>query len=444
MRCVSFEVLDAARPRLRVAAARVRAPFGHGGLRSAGITRLLALVAVGAISATAAPCALAAEPPRPRAGIVPLELSQVAKASGPELRLDDPDMTLSGKRVRFLAQIAEVGRTADGEQVLVLTDGSARLVLRAPSVLESPERLTPGQDWEVITRLDRPVQLPDGRAAIAAMPDLLVKTPGLPSDEKPTDVVVRVVGETMFRDPGIEPYESEEPVYRMRIVDRGNGIGAEFDDPRASAVAVAKDDQGRTMYNAIRTERAADGREKTTSCIFRSEDGKLRNVEVGEVVVDPAGKRSGEKSVNLIDDQFNDTWSARKRSFEPNTYAGACLGNAITGFPLATTKVVRFYVYGGDGIPVPLYAYVDGEETLDVRGRPERAVRIRVGLDVRQTARAVDVPEVWRQHAESASEVWFGGESTYWIAADAPHTMLRFAGVMGRPGSPDVVIDRIR
>ena len=79
-----------------------------------------------------------------------------------------------------------------------------------------------------------------------------------------------------------------------------------------------------------------------------------------------------------------------------------------------------------------------------MRGRSEQAVRIRLGLDVRQLSRSVDVPEVWRQHAESAGEVWFSGESNYWIAKAAPHPLLRFAGPLGAPGSPEAVIERIR
>ncbi|HEY8517067.1 MAG TPA: hypothetical protein VIS07_16270 [Candidatus Binatia bacterium] len=385
----------------------------------------------------------AQEPPRPRAGIVPLELSQVAKASGPELRLSDPDMTLAGKRVRFLADGVQTERTAAGEDVLVLTGDDARVVFRLPGPLENPERLTAGQEWEVIARLDREVKLADGRSAIAVMPDLLVKTPGLPSEEKPTDVIARVAGETFLVDPPLTPYESSEPVYRLRVTDPGRGLERDFIVPGPSAIAAAKDDQGRTMYNAIRTDRAEDGREKTTSCIFRNEGGRLRNVAYGEVVIDQAGNRSDEVYVDLEREQFNDTWSARKRDFEPNTYVGTCLGVAIAGFP-QSARVVRFYVWGGSGIPVPVYAYVDGEETLEVRGRPERARRIRVGLDVRQAARSIDVPEVWRQHAESAGEVWFSGETTYWISTTPPYDMLRFEGALGPPGSPEVVIERIR
>jgi hypothetical protein len=95
--------------------------------------------------------------------------------------------------------------------------------------------------------------------------------------------------------------------------DFARGIGVPLKDPAAAAdlivagktrtidLAVAKDGQGRTMYNAIRTDRAADGRERTTSCIFRNDGGRLRNVAFGEVDVDPAGKRSNENSFNLED-----------------------------------------------------------------------------------------------------------------------------------------------
>ncbi|MBM4246672.1 MAG: hypothetical protein FJ148_23235 [Deltaproteobacteria bacterium] len=403
--------------------------------------RLVALALALVASAAARPAR--AEAPRQRAGIVPLELAQVAGATGTELAT--ADTTLAGKRVRFTAKVAETGRTPAGEAILVLTDGGARVVFRMPDVLERAERLTPDVEWEVIARLDRPVQLADGRAAIAVMPDILVKTPGLPAEEKPTDVIAQVVGATMLVDPPLVPFESEEPLYRMRITDPGKGLKREFTELRASALASAKDDQGRTMYNAIRTDRAEDGRERTTSCIFRSDGGELRMVEYGEVEVEPAtGRRSNETGVNLENEQFNDTWSARKRSFERNTYAGVCMGTAISGFPLGRARVVRIYVYGGRGIPVPVYAYQDGEETLDVRGRPERATRIRMGLDVRQTSKSIDVPEVWRQHAEAGSEVWFSGESTYWIASAPPHEVLKFEGPLGPPGAPEAVVERIR
>jgi hypothetical protein len=398
-----------------------------------------------AITIASAVRSVHAEAPAPKAGIVPLDLAQVATATGPKLESSKLDTSLAGKRVRFTAQVAETGATGAGEAILILTDGGDRVVFRMPDVLERAERLTPGVEWEVIARLDRPVQLADGRAAIAVMPDILVKTPGLPAEEKPTDVIAKVVGETMLLDPPLVPFESEEPLYRTRITDPGKGLKQEFTEQRASALATAKDDQGRTMYNAIRTDRAGDGRERTTSCIFRNDGGKLRLVEFGEVEIDPAtGRRSKETSINLEREQFNDTWSARKRSFEPNTYAAGCLSTAMSGFPLGSAKVVRLYVYGGRGIPLPVYAYLDGEETLDVRGRSERAIRIRVGLDVRQTSQSIDVPEVWRQHAEAAGEVWFAGESTYWIAAAPPHDVLKFEGPLGPPGAPEAVVERVR
>lgn len=403
-----------------------------------------AVVVTGAlVLLAAAPPARADAPPPPRAGIVPLELGQVARASGPELRIDDPDISLANKRVRFLAEVAEIGRTAAGEDFIVLTGDGSRLVFRLPGPLDGGTQLVPGKEWEVIARLDRPVQLGDGRAAIAVMPDALVKTPGLPSEQKPTDVVVRVAGADFLRDPGLVPYESDEPLYRVTVLDPGKGVERDFLTPGRSALAEAKDSAGRTMYNAIRIDRADDGRERTTSCIFRNEAGRLRNVAYAEVEMDAAGNRVDETSIDLESDQFNDTWSARKRDFEPNTYAATCLGTAIAGFPIEDA-VVRFYVYGGTGLPIPVYAYVDGEETVSVRGRPERAKRIRIGLDVRQAARNVDVPEVWRDRAEAAGEVWFAGETTYWIAAEPPHLMLRFEGPLGPPGSPEARIERIR
>ena len=69
---------------------------------------------------------------------------------------------------------------------------------------------------------------------------------------------------------------------------------------------------------------------------------------------------------------------------------------------------------------------------------------IRTGLDVREASRAIDVPEKWRDAAEAGSEVWYAGESTWWIAAEAPHEVLRYRGLLGAPGSAEVETDRSR
>lgn len=95
-------------------------------------------------------------------------------------------------------------------------------------------------------------------------------------------------------------------------------------------------------------------------------------------------------------------------------------------------------------MPAPVYAFVDGQETLQTRGRSERAHRIRVGLDVRRAATEVDVPEPFKREAEASVETWYSGDSTYWIAAQEPHDLLRFEGPLGPPGAPVVRIDRIR
>src|SRR5581483_11857545 len=139
---------------------------------SRGLAVAFAIAAWWTASAGGLGVALASdEPPRPKAGIVPLELAQVAGASGEDLRIASPAMSLAGKRVRFVGKVAEVSATADGQQVVVVTDGDARVVLRMPGVLEDPSRLDRAKEWEDIARLDRPVGLADGRQAIAVAPD---------------------------------------------------------------------------------------------------------------------------------------------------------------------------------------------------------------------------------------------------------------------------------
>ena len=106
--------------------------------------RVTALALAAALSASFSAPGARAEAPRPKAGIVPTDLDTVAAAKGPSLESGALDTTLSGKRVRFVAQVAETGRTPAGEAVLVLADGGTRVIFRMPDVLERAERLTPG------------------------------------------------------------------------------------------------------------------------------------------------------------------------------------------------------------------------------------------------------------------------------------------------------------
>ncbi len=407
---------------------------------------LLAALAIPAALVLLAPAPARGEkPPEPRAGIVPLEMKWVAAARGDELRLDDPagpEIALAGKRVRFTARVAEVGRTATGEDFVALRSGDDRLVLRLPGPLEDPARLSGDATWEVIARLDRPVALGEGRAAIAVAPDLLIKTPGLPSAVAPGDVIVRVAGTDSFVDPRLPDEEAQAPLYRVEITRPG--ALADFVEPGRSGTGNVSDASGQRFLDHRSVSRAKDGRERAVRCQFRIVDGKLRNMAWGEVDLSAGGERTRERWVDFEENEFTDKWSARQRRFPPNTYATPCLSVAMAGFPLGEARVVRFFLFGDSGMPTPLYAYLDGEETIAVRGRSERAHRVKLGLDVRETARAIEVPEVWRHHAEMASEVWFAGESTYWIAAEAPHVVLRYRGPLGGPGAPEAVVERTR
>jgi len=410
---------------------------------SRGLAVAFAIAAWWTASAGGLGVALASdEPPRPKAGIVPLELAQVAGASGEDLRIASPAMSLAGKRVRFVGKVAEVSATADGQQVVVVTDGDARVVLRMPGVLEDPSRLDRAKEWEVIARLDRPVGLADGRQAIAVAPDALVKTPAPPSEVREGDVIVRVAAAASFVDPRLEGWETEDPLYRTRVIAAGRR--PEFLHPGMSALAYVTGDDGKRFIESRAVNRADDGRQLAVRCQFRIDGGTLRNIAYGEVELSPTGERTSETWVDFEDQQYHDKWSARLRSFPLNTVAASCLSVAISGFPFAEARVVRFYLWGDNKMAVPLYAYVDGEETIDVRGRPERARRVKLGLDVRESAKSIDVPEVWRHFAEAGGEVWFSGEVTYWVAAASPHVVLRYRGLLGTAGGPEVEIDRTR
>lgn len=409
--------------------------------RAARVMLLLALA--GAAIPVAGPVAqaYADRAPRPKAGIVPLDLSVVARASGADLRLSEPDMTLAGKRVRFVARLDSLEALPDGRCAATFSSGDSRVALVLPAPLEEAGRLDRSRDWEVIARLLAPAALPGGRAAIAVSADALVKTPGLPSQERPDDVVARVEGASSFSDPGLPPWESEQPLYRTKVLEEGRVRS--FTKPEATALAATADERGRFLeYRA--NLRADDGRMLAVQCRYRLVDGLLRNFAYATVEIAPSGERSNETAVDFEDDRWHDKWSAREKPFPANTYATSCLFPALSGFPVGGRRVVRFHAWGDNRMPVPLYAYLDGEETLDVRGRPEAALRVRVGLDVREAGRSIDVPDAFRDLAEAGGEVWFADESTWWIAKEPPRVVLRYRGPLGAPGSPEVQTDRVR
>jgi len=401
---------------------------------------LCAAAACAAQLALGAPDA-SAKPPAPRAGAIPVEIEQIVESSGDRLHSDDLELDLAGARVRFTGEVEKVGRTAGGESYVVLSDGGDELTLRLPGPLDAPEKLEATEEWEIIGRLDRPVQI-EGERAIAVGPDILVKTPGLVGEERPDDVIVRVAGAESFSAPSVEPWEEEKPLYRVDIEKQGT-LSRDFVLPGPTAFAKAERG-GKTLYDYQQVMRAADGRTSSIRCVFRLENGHLRNTSYGEVELAADGSRTKQSWVDFEKETFHDTWSARRKPFPPNVYEARCLSLAISGFPIGEQSVVRFFVWGGRGMPLPVYAYVDGEETLQTRGRAEKAQRIRVGLDVRRAAREIDLPENWKQGAEAVGESWYSGDTLYWIAADPPRTLLRFEGPLGPPGSPEAVIERVR
>lgn len=381
------------------------------------------------------------ELPRPKAGAIPLELGQIAGAEGPKLRLADTPLDLLGNRLRFEGRITELGQTSAGESFVRFAADDAELIVKLPGPLEEPERLDRSATWEVILRPDRRVTLADGRAAIAVTPDILIKTPAPPGEIHPGDVIVGVAGEELFEDPRVEPWVAEEPLYRVRITRPGAGS---FLQPAESAMAEEKDSSGRKGMDFRVNTTADDGRKRSVRCLFRVEDGRLLNTAAGAVELSPEGKQLRHEWVDFERDRYSDTFSGRKKPFPRNTYASECLGFALAGFPFARTNVMRFYVWGGRGNPIPLYAFVDGEETVRARSGEEAARVVRTGLDVRQVARDIDLPEQWRRAAEAGGESWHRNDSRYWISTRKPQVVLRFTGPFGAPGSAEGELERVR
>ncbi len=415
-------------------------------IRGALIAATLLVGLVGA-APTGVPVTGAAEPPPPpKAGAVPIELEHLAAATGSTLRAggaDAPELDLAGRRVRFVAHVEDLEQTGVGPARLTLAAAGARVVLRLPGPLEAPERLDRAEEWEVIVRIDRALEGGGSTPTFVVGPDLLVKTPGPPGEISDDDVIVEIAGAEFFADPAIQPWESAKPLHRLSVLAPGR-VNDKFIEPGPSALARSRDSKGREVLDHRSMASAADGSRRAVRCVYRVEDGRLRNVAWGSVDLSPAGGRSKEVWVDFEKDTFHDTWSARRKSFAANTYAAPCLGTAISGFPFGQSAIVRFWVWGGSGMPVPLYVWADGSSTISTAAGDQSVRRLRVGLDVRRVARLIDLPEQWRRGAEAAAESWYAGDADYWLATTAPRHVLRFEGPLGPPGSPQVRIERLR
>jgi hypothetical protein len=296
----------------------------------------------------------------------------------------------------------------------------------------------------VIARLDRKLTLPDGREAFSVAPDVVVKTPGLPGGERPSDVVLRLDAADYFHDPGIAPFDAREPLYRLTEVGEAARLPLVFGQLGASGLAVAQDAKGSRFIDYRAIARAADGREQATRCVFRLDGDRLRNIGFGAVEMAPDGARVDQHWTDLEHGELYDRLSAKRSPFPPNTYGTPCIAIAIAGFPSEKSQLVRFYLSSGAADLVAAYAQREGDESIEARGRTERAFRVRLGIDVRRSAALVDIPDNFRDYAEASSEGWYVGDSTYWLAAGRPHEVLRFRGLLGPPGAPDVLIERIR
>ena len=387
------------------------------------------------------------EGPVPHGGVVPLSGSQASSLKGADLDLpreDAVDLPLAGRRVRLVGRVAEVGGPADGVDVLQVVSEGSRVLLRLPGRLERPAQLVAGQDWEVLARLGEPVTLEDGRQAISVGPDIVVKTPGPPASERPSDVVLRLQAADFFVDPGIAAFDAREPLYRMTEVGEKARFRIDFTQPGPSALATAVDTQGRHFLDYRSIVRSPDGRQLATRCVFRIEGDRLRNVGFGRVEIAPDGSRSHEHWTDLEQASSRDSVSGKLSPLPANTYGTSCIGFAVAGFPGETQTLVRFFLSNGSGDLSAVYAVLDGKESIEVRGGTETAWRVKLGSDVRRSAALVDIPDSFRDYAEATGEGWYAGESTYWLAARTPHEILRYRGLLGPPGTPDVLIERIR
>ena len=77
-----------------------------------------------------------AKAPEPVAGTVPLSIEDVVEAEGPNLHIEDYELDLVGKRVRFVAEVDDVDVTSAGEHFIAMEGEGERVVLalQAPIV----------------------------------------------------------------------------------------------------------------------------------------------------------------------------------------------------------------------------------------------------------------------------------------------------------------------
>jgi hypothetical protein len=371
--------------------------------------------------------------------------SQERGSDMPLSTFDKGEVPLTGKRVHLVGKVSFPGAGPAGEPLMEIDGAGGKLLLRLPGPLDRPDALAPESEWELLARLDPPVTLGDGRRAFPVAPDVVVKTPGGPAFEKPSDTVVRVAAAEDFGSPNLPSWERTSPIETIKVrPDPATRMKLEFVTPGASGLQYAEGAEGKRFFDYRFVRSADDGRKKTWRCVFREDDGRLRNIGFGFAIAGPDDQPLQDRWIPIEGGQIVDPLLATRKDRPQNTYADVCLGIALAGFPFREASLVRFFLASEYNPSVAVYAANEGEEILEIAGRSERTYRIRVGFDVRRSAAEVDVPQNIRRYVEGAAESWYDGDVYFWLRAEEPHWALRYAGRLGPPGAPPAIVDLVQ
>jgi len=302
-----------------------------------------------------------------------------------------------------------------------------------------------GKELEMMLRIEEPVVLGDGRAAVRALPLQLAATTRFASEaarEPPPEALVYAPGPVsggFFRDPQVPASRSTEPVVKFTFLEP---------DLRRpfwyvpGPVTIEKTGTEEPEYRFTSVTKSEDGDARESTCRFRVERGNLRSVAYDEVRRDPGGKPLEEEHLDFLSGTVMDKVTGARAPWPENIYAGPCLGLALHGYPFHEQRVLNFFLWSEYEPTAAMSLVLDGTEPVTVPAGTFDCYRIRMNVDTERMLRRLVLPsEQGYQMARDIADQMRPADTVLWLTTDWPHTVVKVEGSMGPPGTSRSVME---
>jgi len=297
-----------------------------------------------------------------------------------------------------------------------------------------------GAELRLIGRVEETTTTADGRALLRISPiQLLTRTP-THLESSPIGPGERAI---FFGDPRL-PSSRAEPMVRFMF------LRPELPRPLwylPGTVTIEHTGSADAPRYTFRSEvrREDGGATRESSCGFVAENGNLRSVSYDETVFDAAGKLGEQQHLDFATGKFFDKASGREFPWPQNIYAGPCLGFALSGFPFADRRAVDFYLWNEFDAATPMWAVVDGTESVSVPAGVFDCYRVRMNANQRQILRDLALPT--EQAADIARSIIADArqpDSLLWMTTAWPHIVVKTEGLVGSPGTSPAVMEVVK